>query len=116
MKTCGDCIHYDVCEPHTTPKESFPEVKGGCPVFKDKSRFIELPCAVGDTVYCINSIFVGKTSKRKKVVKPKVVDFVFTTPFLAESEGMILREKEFGKTIFLSKEEAEQALKERDGK
>lgn len=39
-KTCGNCIHFVVCEPHTTANESFPEVKGGCPAFKDKSRYV----------------------------------------------------------------------------
>ena len=110
-KVCGNCIHFAVCEPHTTANESFPEVDG-CPVFKDKSRYIELPCAVGDTVYCIDII------RHKTIIKPKVVDFVFTLPFLAESKGEILREKDFGKTVFLTKEEAEKALlrKEDEGK
>ena len=113
-KTCADCIHYDVCR-EWNAKFIDERLKMGagcvCKDFKDKSRFIELPCAVGDTVYCINSFFVGNTSRRKKAIKPKVVDFVFTTPFMAESEGMILKERDFGKTVFLTKEDAEKALK-----
>lgn len=115
-KTCGDCIHYDVCMDYTTLKESkFAQHFEGsdvlCDHFKDKSRYIELPCIVGDKVYCVQPFFDHNRKKYKRVIKPKVVDFVFTLPFLAESKGEILREKDFGKTVFLTKEEAEQALK-----
>lgn len=45
MKTCKDCIHC-------TPCGLAPETPvNGCEWFKDKSKFIELPCSVGD--YCI---------------------------------------------------------------
>ncbi len=47
-KTCADCIHDDVCEAvkrvHKIPKV-FPQY---CKCFKDKSRYIELPCQKGD--------------------------------------------------------------------
>ena len=42
--TCEDCIHFEVCC----------YVDRGLPIcdsFKDKSKFIELPCSVGDTVF-----------------------------------------------------------------
>ena len=42
--TCEDCIHFEVCC----------YVDRGLPIcdsFKDKSKFIELPCSIGD--YCI---------------------------------------------------------------
>lgn len=45
-KECGNCIHYNICDPYVSPKESFPEVKGGCQAFKDKSLCVELPCKV----------------------------------------------------------------------
>ena len=109
-KTCANCIHEKVCK-----KRHFPSMFGltgdGCDDFKDKSRYIELPCAVGDTVYCIQPYFNHDTKKYKEIIKPKVVDFVFTMPFLAESKGEILREKDFGKTVFLTKEDAEKVLK-----
>lgn len=55
--TCGDCIHYEICKDvyvgfeyidmylmmkNSTNSESW------CGLFKDKSRFIELPCKVGE--------------------------------------------------------------------
>lgn len=54
MATCSDCIHEYVCENAfcwIDPNDS--NKKTTCFQFKPKSRFIELPCAVGDTVYQI---------------------------------------------------------------
>lgn len=113
-KTCADCIHYDACKDmYDGIKADFDDKRfiGCCEFFADKSRYIELPCAVGDTVYCIQYCYDIYTRKHKTRIQPKVVDFVFTTPFMAESEGMILKERDFGKTVFLTREDAEQALK-----
>lgn len=63
MSTCKDCIHGDVCKAHViegvgidfTTFEKLIE-KNGCNQFKDRSKFIELPCKVGDTVYFINAL------------------------------------------------------------
>ena len=38
-KECGRCIHYPVCEAFVSPRESFPEVEGGCGCFKDKDDY-----------------------------------------------------------------------------
>lgn len=49
--TCKDCIHYEIC------KISHPIsvcMDGVCSFYKDKARFIELPCKVGDMVYMHN--------------------------------------------------------------
>lgn len=45
--TCIDCIHYDLCEIRNKSISANP-LKCGykCPHFKDKSKFIELPCKV----------------------------------------------------------------------
>lgn len=109
-KTCNDCIHYDVCQYHID-EETTMTVNECSYGFKDKSRYIELPCVVGDTVYCIQPFYDHDRKKYKTIIKPRVVDFVFTMPFMAESNGMILKERDFGKTVFLTKEEAEQVLK-----
>ena len=45
--TCKDCIHYEVCCKYmVTPNHL-------CKDYKDKSKYIELPCKVGDMVYAI---------------------------------------------------------------
>lgn len=42
--TCKDCVHYDACNRILNRLEV-------CDQFKDKTRFVELPCKVGDTIY-----------------------------------------------------------------
>ena len=70
------------------------------------------PCKVGDVVYDICTIFDESTLKPKTVIKPRTIDFVSKVGFIIESKGLVIGEKEFGKTVFLTKEEAEEKLKE----
>ena len=52
--TCSNCIHYRVCENAycwIDPNNSNEYIT--CYRFKPKSRFIELPCAVGEPIYQI---------------------------------------------------------------
>lgn len=50
---CKDCIHYndniDFCS--ALRKETTVKAEH-CKYFKDHSRFIELPCKIGDVVFC----------------------------------------------------------------
>lgn len=144
-KTCADCIHYDVCHYHITEETTM--TVNECPhEFKDKSRFIELPCAVGDVVYQIKYCRCGNPEcyemkhcyKKDTKKTPKVYGSI-----MLRQEGRRLKpdsyrfEKpqwewkpigticykiiqkpfklewltEFGKTVFLTKEDAEKALK-----
>lgn len=58
--TCNNCIHYELCEVQAfngfnknwDPEKDWKH----CGVFKDKSKYIELPCKVGDTVYCLDTL------------------------------------------------------------
>ena len=107
--TCKDCVHYEVCK--FIGNLYYEDEK--CHHFKPKSRFVELPCAVGDKVYHLQKIFDEGTLTTKTIVKTRTIDFVATMAFLAESDGLVFGEKDFGKTVFLSREEAEKALAER---
>lgn len=70
------------------------------------------PCEEGDVVYDICTIFDESTLKPKTIIKPRIIDFVSKVSFIIESKGLVIGEKTFGKTVFLTKEEAEKALKE----
>lgn len=116
--TCKECVHYEVCMDFTTLSlskfaQNFDHSDLTCDHFKPKFRFVELPCAVGDLVYHLQKIFDEGTLTTKTIVKTRKIDFVATTAFLAESDGLVFGEKDFGKTVFLSREQAEKALKER---
>ena len=77
-----------------------------------KQGVIAPPCKVGDVVYDICTIFDESTLKPKTVIKPRIIDFVSKVGFIIESKGLVIGEKDFGNTIFLTKEEAEGKLKE----
>lgn len=118
-KTCADCIHYEVCDPYVAPNESFPEMKGGCGCFKDKSRFIELPCAVGDTVYVTKPYFSYIQEYEVKgfhLGEFPTLNGHARNPYLIcyhKPSGMLkhISISDFGKTAFFSKDEAKKALK-----
>lgn len=65
-----------------------------------QGRLIELPCAVGTMVYCIQ-----QTPTKPVITCTNADEFMLV---LCTIEGR------FGKTVFLTKEEAEAALKERE--
>ena len=80
-------------------------------------RVVVLPCKVGDTV------FARLDNNRKYVceckVKQIVVDnigFVTFAPIGAPEREYDVSLRGFGKTVFLSREEAEKALQEMEGK
>ena len=77
-------------------------------------RLVELPCDVGDKIYCDGKYFADHC-------KGKVMEFIVgdintnvCTYFRGEID-MIFRFSDFGKIVFLTKEEAEAKLKELNG-
>ena len=126
--TCEECIHYDVCAYKNRPiplcdctyDESDNVEKIGCP-FQDKSKIIELPCKVGDTVYAFQGYF--------EVILPFFVEQIIID--YDEKEALVtccanchdderdelladidFEPKDIGVTVFLTEEEAEEKLKE----
>lgn len=102
--TCKDCVHYEVCR--SSDNEPFDE----CNHFKSKSRFVELPCEVGQTVY-----FVGVLTQQ--IVPSKTMSILYNNGgfhILCENGLVVTATEQLGKTVFLSKEDAEKALKERE--
>ena len=125
--TCKDCIHYEAChdmyyEEHATrhfdPEKHNAEKE--CGYFKDRSRFVELPCRVGDKVYFNNvhlryarviAIYIDESGG--------MFDLDITTNIATATgyEHFINKDYTFediGKRLFLTREAAEQALKERE--
>lgn len=74
---------------------------------EEQNRLLKLPCAVGDKIYLPNE-YVGK-----------VIDFEIIEICIFKEEIIFIDDSEneyfindFGKTVFLTREEAEAALKE----
>ena len=80
MATCRNCLHSSVCfgSEGTTRyygKElAVDNVEKLCPNYKDRARFVELPCKVGDTVYG-QLHWRGEKIHECKVTKIKVCQF-----------------------------------------
>lgn len=116
---CKDCVHYDVCY-ELTYHEPNGEIVGRevCNNFKDKSRFVELPCNVGDIVWVINKneIYKCRVYGISIDFKSAWFTFLYNGYFPEFKEKKIYYLSEFSKTVFLTREEAEKALKERNKK
>ena len=135
MATCAECVHVDVCHEFVKGLAAARGLKLGsveeisailqsddCEQFKDRSRFVELPCKVGDKVY-LDNLHI----KYADVIGIYIDAFggvfdlrIYTNIQLANGFGyeyFISKDYTFediGKRIFLTKEEAEQASKERE--
>lgn len=130
MANCKKCLHYDICEARIVADENYPERKytenNNCSNFKDRTRFVELPCKIGDKVYemVLNrdksfshwnthevvGVHLGnfpdlRGHKRQEylVTHCEVMNLLSRIPLIR-----------LGKTVFLTREEAERALKERE--
>lgn len=101
MKICEDCIHYHICE-HVPEYANNNEV---CLGFKDKSKFIELPCSIGD--YCIwhdDLWYVNNITY--------CCDCSFLLWMSMADKSPCGAEAESSEVEFISKEEAEKKLEE----
>lgn len=115
--TCKDCIHYGLCETKGNAEIFVRGIENICGYFKDKSKYIKLPCKVEDTVYhyckSVNQIVpyvVEDIHIDKEQTRYFATAFdVYYKEYLDEIE---FAEDEIGKTVFLTKSEAEQKLKE----
>ena len=115
--TCKDCIHNDVCK-----WTGLPPLAERCEDFKDKSRYIETPCKVGDTVYTV--VFHSKYISSANVVgfhlgKFPTLNGQKRKEYLVCYSSCYLRHidiAQIGKTVFFTREEAEKAFAERSAK
>ena len=110
--TCKNCVHYDVCLLGACIKG----ITGTCLNFKDKSRFIELPCRVGDTVYVIYpDPRYNWGNKELKILELKVHAFryfnnIMTVEIRGDGNYITWDIDCFGASVFLTPEEAGKVL------
>ena len=127
MARCKDCAHVEVCRYYTNElakANGIPlkveEIEGllecdDCEDYKDRSRFVELPCKVGDTVYVIEDI-AGKEKIIQDSVETIGIGYYADGIEIYQFDGIKTDGyfSDFGKTVFLTRKAAEQALKERE--
>ena len=120
MASCTECVHVEVCRYYTNELAKangiplkLEEVErllecDDCENFKDRARFVELPCKIGDIVYGVNGH--PDYGYEIAVLQAKDVALICRCGDLSYSKRL----NSFGKTIFLTRESAEQTLKERE--
>lgn len=128
MASCKDCIHFEVCDSGSSIDEFMEHgtytngVEKECDTFKDRNRFVELPCKFGDIVYemVLNRDKSFSHWNIHEVVGVHLGDFpdlrghkrqeyLVTFCKIMNFLGRIPLNK-LGETVFLSREEAEKAL------
>ena len=123
MARCKDCVHVEACKNiYEIHGDGLSEESLGCDHFKDRAQFVELPCKVGDKVY-LDNLHI----KYADVIGIYIDAFggvfdlrIYTNIQLANGFGyeyFISKDYTFediGKRLFLTKESAEQAVKERE--
>lgn len=147
MSTCKDCIHHEVCEGYLPTdldediwdlcaegkSDEIHNIDERCDQFKDKSKFIELPCSIGDIVYELDVIVDDEFCSTCEYYTPEYPGdpewCEKTCAFHRAKECIKIEERkttfrsivnwmlcdEFGKTVFLTREEAEKRLHEING-
>lgn len=116
--TCKDCIHYEVCkQKYYHLYESYSvldaeNIESVCKSFKNKSKYIELPCKVGDEIWYIPGyvasphLLVGTITD----IQISSNDYgvrIWQTPYNGYFMG-----RNFNINWFTDREKAEQKLKE----
>ena len=120
--TCKDCIHFSLCDYNTNNSVTIQKVNliydegaESCSFFKDRSKIIELPCKVGETIFVLDNDNIQK----RKVIGVEYLYFVDDTKHhynIVVSDGCGHIDIKFncvGRDVFLTKESAEQALREK---
>ena len=115
--TCKDCIHYDVCKcVNSKVDEMYGNRNGtqyGCGYFKDKSQIIELPnVEIGQALFYIDGFTRTVESDIVSRLTWEQTDLGVQTGVWSENNGFSEFFNDIGKTLFLTKVEAEAKLKE----
>ena len=76
---------------------------------EEQGLLVRLPCKIGATVYRFQRYFNDATLKSEIKIKPCVVESV-STKCIITTDHMVMLFSNFGKNVFLTREEAEKAL------
>ena len=121
MKTCEGCIHQKVCMLYDVTDYGWEELANGCRFFKDKSKFIEKPFDIGDQIYIVTQYsyhlpyeIIKCTVEKIRLKRGNTVTFSCYGYY--ENHGYYtsgnFKTSSIGKTVFLTREDAEKKLEE----
>ena len=118
MTSCKDCVHVEACREYVMGLAAARGVElnvaeieqvlvcDDCENFKDRSRFVELPCKLGDEVFYFDTAGQIYTSN--------ITQFIYGATGLLLDSDVMFESSLIGKRFFFTREAAEQALKERE--
>ena len=81
---------------------------------EEQGRLLRLPCKVGDTVYKITRNFISEYKIISETIYPYSIQFNWQCTKGIYGNLVGFSDLEIGKTVFLTREEAETKLKERE--
>lgn len=111
MATCKECLHFEVCDGGSSIDEFMEQgtytdgVENDCETFKDRNCIVELLCNVGDTVWLLD----GKFAFKSKVDEIRILSGNRIS-YHCKNAYDWFETSDFGKTVFLSAEDAEQMI------
>lgn len=109
MKTCKDCLHYETCKDYGVDEVC--EELSVCKQFTDRSKWVHLPCKFLLKVYVLPTIH----NQLADITEMKCIGFSLSASMykanLIDDKNKLYQPYfgEFGKTVFLTREEAEKA-------
>lgn len=112
--TCKNCVHYDVCNRIGNKILNGFEV---CDQFKDKTRFVELPCKINERLYYANKTLDEVCEATVIRIDINYIEEPYiwlTLDYLTSRVGKCrhrgIADLMLNKTLFFTYEEAEKAL------
>lgn len=96
IPVCTDCIHNKICNRAI----DYENLSLGCNTFVDINCVIKLPCKIGTKIFAIVT--------KKKATKDETYRYIQSYYLTYSNIERVI--KNFGKTIFLTKDDAEEAL------
>lgn len=117
---CENCLHYEACKSMVSVIERttmYSIAMRVCNNYADKDLYIKLPCKVGDEVYFIKFYFsYAKQPIRGMVCMIRTFsrdkDWVFGVIMDDNHTERKFTSSDIGKTVFLTREDAENKLEE----
>lgn len=104
---CTDPYSVDLCQRFSAFRKlaEYEELE-------EQGRLLRLPCKVGDTVYKITRNFISEYKIISETIYPYSIQFNWQCTKGIYGNLVGFADREIGKTVFLTREEAEAKLKE----
>lgn len=105
--TCEDCLYYERCKKLGIFNL---ETLSVCEDFTDRSEWVHLPCKTEQQLWFVENGEIKASTVDRLVYEELSTDDIFTR---IDGYGFSVCFEDVGKTVFLSRKEAEKALEKK---